>query len=270
MKIKQRKTHKKKRLIKPLILIGTFLTILGVVGCRSNVSTNDEGDKGREYLLQLEQLDLGAVEAKIDEHHKKVDSEAIESGDSEAIESGDFRSMYSDTVFMGDSITENLSFNEIVDEYNVIAYMGDTVRKAMDHIPTLEGIQPQNLILLYGMNDVILFEETAEWNSIERFKEDYKALIQEIKNRLPNTKIYVQSPLPVTYKATETNPRLTNENLTRFREAVMQICGEIGVTYVDISHLAREDSGLHEVDGIHLKREFYDKWLGYLRGFMNK
>lgn len=270
MKMKQRKTHKKKRLITLLILIGAFLTILVAVGCRSNGSNNDQGDKGREYLLQLEQMDLGMVEAKIAEHHKKVDSEAIESGDSEVIESSDFRSMYSDTVFMGDSITESLSFNQIVDEYNVIAYMGDTVRKAMDHIPTLEGIQPQNLVLLYGMNDVILFEETAEWNSIERFKDDYKALIQEIKNRLPNTKIYVQSPLPVTYKATETNPRLTNENLTRFREAVMQICGETGVTYVDISHLAGEDSGFHEVDGIHLKREFYNKWLGYLRGFMNK
>lgn len=268
MEAKQRKRQKKKtkkikNFKRRLILLGTILTITAAVGCRSNVSREKEdSDKGREYLLQLEQQDLGVVEAKIDEHHKKVDLEAIESGD--------FKAIYEDTVFMGDSITESLAFNEIVDEYKVIANMGDTVRKAMNHISILEGIQPKNLVLLYGMNDVILFAETAEWNSIDRFKEDYKALIQEIKNKLPNTNIYVQSPLPVTYKATATNARLTNDNLTRFREAVRQISEEAGVTYVDISVLAGEDSGLHEADGIHFKREFYDKWLGYLRGFMNK
>lgn len=268
MEAKQRtrqkeKTRKIKNFKRRLILLGAILTITAAVGCRSNVSSNKEdSDKGREYLLQLEQQDLGMVEAKIDEHHKKVDLDAIESGD--------FKAIYEDTVFMGDSITESLAFNEIVDEYKVIANMGDTVRKAMNHISILEGIQPKNLVLLYGMNDVILFAETAEWNSIDRFKEDYKALIQEIKNKLPNTNIYVQSPLPVTYKATATNARLTNENLTRFREAVLQVCEEEGVTYVDISVLAGEDSGLHEADGIHFKREFYEKWLGYLRGFMNK
>lgn len=268
MEIKQRRKQKMKSknmkiLRRRLVLLGVLMTLVILGGCRNNVSHNsDEKDKGKEYLLQLEQMDLGTVEAKIEEHHKKVDLEAIESGD--------FKAIYSDTVFMGDSITENLAFNEIVDEYKVIAYMGDTVRKALNHIPTLQGIQPQNLVLLYGMNDVILYEETAEWNSIDRFKEDYKTLIQEIKKSLPNTSIYVQSPLSVTYKATATNPRLTNENLTRFREAVKQVCEETGITYIDISILAGEDSGLHEDDGIHFKREFYEKWLGYLRGFMNK
>lgn len=268
MEAKRRKrqktqTRKMQNFKRWLILLGAIVIVIAAVGCRNKVSSDkDDSNKGREYLLQLEQQDLDMVEAKIEDHHKKVDLETIESGD--------FKTIYEDTVFMGDSITENLVFNEIVDEYNVIANMGDTVRKAMNYISVLEGIQPKNLVMLYGMNDVILFEETAEWNSIDRFKEDYKALIQEIKNKLPNTNIYVQSPLPVTYKATATNSRLTNENLKIFREAVLQICEEEGVTYVDISVLAGEDSGLHEADGIHFKREFYDKWLGYLRGFMNK
>ena len=265
METKQRKKQKMKRLKMKrrkmrMIFIGSILTIVAFAGCTRSV-TNSKAEQGREHLVQMEQMDLVSVEDKIQKHHKKVDLDSIESGD--------FKTIYEDTVFMGDSITESLAFNEILDEYKVIAHMGDTVRDAMKRIPTLEGLQPRNVVLLYGMNDVILFEETAEWGSIDKFKDAYKTLIEEIKNRLPNTNIYVQSPLPVTDKAISTNPRLTNDNLTRFREAVKQVCEETGVTYVDISVLA-QDTGLHEADGIHFKKEFYEKWLGYLRGFMNK
>lgn len=264
MERRQRKIHKEniQRLKVRIFFIGIIFTMGFIIGGRNHVDSSNITEKGKEYLLQLEHMDLAAVEAKINEHHKEVQLEAIESGD--------FKTIYEDTVFMGDSITESLSFNEIVYKNNVISYMGDTVRKAMKHIPTVAGLQPRNLVLLYGMNDVILFEETAEWNSIDKFKEEYKNLIEEIKKNLPNTNIYVQSPLPVTSKAIETNTRLTNENLTRFREAVKEVCEETGVNYVDISMLAKEENGFHEGDGIHLKREFYDKWLGYLRSFMNK
>lgn len=268
MREKQRKRKKKigkknNKLKRNLTYLVIILTIIIVAGCTNNAKKDSQSsESGRKYLLQLEEMDLNTVESKIEEHHRKIDSSAIEGGD--------FKTIYEDTIFMGDSITESLAFNEIVEEYKVIANMGDTVRKAINHIPTVEGIHPKNVVLLYGMNDVILFAETAEWNSIDKFKEDYKTLIMELKNKLPNTHIYVQSPLPVTDKATATNPRLTNDNLVRFRNAVMEVCKEVEVTYVDISGLAEPDSGLHEADGIHFKKEFYEMWLGYLRGFMNK
>lgn len=256
------KIKKMKVTIKKLIILG-IITIIAFVGCSENRRKDIEGNiKGEEYLRNLEQMDLVKVEEKIEEHHKQINLEAIESGD--------FKAIYADTIFMGDSIMESLSFNDILREDQVIAYMGDTVRKAVNHINILKGIQPRNVVLLYGMNDVILFEETAQWNTIDRFKEEYKLLIEELKNSLPNTNIYVQSPLPVTKVATATNPRLTNENLTRFRAVVKEVCEETDVTYVDINILAGEDSGLHEADGIHFKKEFYENWLGYLRGFMNK
>lgn len=271
LKRKRIKSRKWKKLKKNHIFIGALIGLIIVIAIssRSGGSSASEGEhKGREYLISLEQMDLAAVEAKIDEHHKKEDLNPVE--DVENVENMNFNTLYEDTVFMGDSIMESLSFNEIIDENRVISYMGDTVIKALEHISTLEGIQPKNLVLLYGMNDVILFEETAEWNSIDKFKENYKVLIEDIKSRLPHTTIYIQSPLPVTDKATDTNQRLTNDNLDRFREAVKQVCAETGVSYVDISGLGKVDSGLHEADGIHFKKEFYEKWLQYLRGFMNK
>ncbi len=259
MKIKKVRNNLMKLTIVIIIIIAIMVAVYG-----GGDQSKNENNSGREYLIQLEQMDLAVIEEKIEQHHKISEAEA------EEVTDDDFNKIYEDTVFMGDSITESLSYNQILDEYRVIAEMGDTVIKAMNHIPKLQEIQPKNIVLLYGMNDVILFEETASWNSIDKFKEDYKTLINEIKAKLPNTNIYVQSPLPVNAKATATNARLTNENLTRFREAVEVVCEETSVNYVDISMLADESSNLHESDGIHLKQEFYMKWLTYLRGFMNK
>lgn len=256
------KAKNKRKLEQKLIIMIALLVIIVIVEFRKDGSFKSETHKGKEYLIQLEEMDLATVEEKINNHHKdKANEEVVVN---------DFNIIYEDTVFMGDSITESLSYNQILNEYNVIAEMGDTVIKAVNHIPKLEGIQPKNVVLLYGMNDVILFEETASWNSIDKFKEGYKNLINEIKSKLPNTNIYVQSPLPVNSKATSTHPRLTNENLSRFREAVKEVCEEMSVTYVDISILVDGSSDLHEADGIHFKGEFYDKWLNYLLQFMDK
>lgn len=258
------KTKKMINIRKKVIIVTIITTVIMIVGCRGNVKSKNDVNKGMEHLIQLEQIDLAVVEEKIEQHHKKFEVEP------EEVTDNDFNKIYEDTVFMGDSITESLSYNQILDEYRVIAEMGDTVIKAMNHIPKLQGIQPKNVVLLYGMNDVILFKETDSWNSIDKFKEDYKTLINEIKIKLPNTNIYVQSPLPVNAKATDTNARLTNENLTRFREIVKAACEETAVNYVDISILADESSNLHETDGIHFKPEFYVKWLTYLCEFINK
>lgn len=256
------KTKNRKNIESKITIVIILLIIILVVEFRRGGNFHNETHRGKEYLIQLEQMDLATVEEKINNHHKdKANEEVVVN---------DFNIIYEDTVFMGDSITESLSYNQILNEYNVIAEMGDTVIKATNHISKLEGIQPKNVVLLYGMNDVILFEETASWNSIDKFKEGYKNLINEIKSKLPNTNIYVQSPLPVNSKATSTNVRLTNENLSRFREAVKEVCEEMSVTYVDISILVDGSSDLHEADGIHFKREFYDKWLNYLPQFMDK
>ena len=83
---------------------------------------------------------------------------------------------YEDTVFMGDSIVEALSEFEIVDSYNVISHKGDTVIKAQESIEKLQNITPKNIVLLYGMNDVIEFDNSSGKDS-NTFKEDYIMLI---------------------------------------------------------------------------------------------
>ena len=86
---------------------------------------------------------------------------------------------------MGDYITEALSEFGILDSYNVIANKGDTVVNALQNTDKLQGINPKNLVLLYGMNDVIAFDSNSSEESSNAFKEKYIELINSIKAVLP-------------------------------------------------------------------------------------
>lgn len=214
---------------------------------------------GRKYLKQLEDMDLNAVENKIAKHHTPeigIESKEI-----------NFYKFYESTAFMGDSITEGLSEMDLINEYNVISNKGDTVVKARKNIDKLTSLQPKNVVLLYGMNDVIEFDGGGPGGP-DKFKALYIEFINEIKLRLPNSKIYIQAPLPVMDKAVKTNGRLTNNNLDEFRKLTYEVSQETGVNYVDIDVLVRDKKELYEGDGIHFKYDFYLKWLAYLHQFI--
>lgn len=136
---------------------------------------------------------------------------------------------------MGDSITEGLSELEVIEEYNVLVNKGDTVIKATEAIDTLANLNPKNVVLLYGMNDVIEFDNSMPGYNSNMFKEKYIEFVNGIKKVLPNTKIYLISPLPVMDKAVNINERLTNSNLDKFKEKAHEVATETGVNYVDMA-----------------------------------
>ena len=232
-------------------------TITYIIINNQKTSINEEKKVilGRKHLKQLEEMELSAVEEKIDKHHNT--EVVIEDKDI------DFYSFYENTVFMGDSITEGLIDMNLVNEYNVISNKGDTVVKGRKNIDKLTSLQPKNVVMLYGMNDVIEFDGSGAGGP-DQFKSNYIEFVNEIKTKLPNVNIYIQAPLPVMEKAKETNARLTNANLDEFRKIVYEVSQETGVHYVNIDVLARDKDELHEGDGIHFKYDFYLKWLTYL------
>ena len=247
----------KKRSFRIIAFIGlitiVIVTITYIIINNQKDSINEEKKVllGRKHLKQLEEIELSAVEEKIDKHH--TPEVVIEDKDI------DFYSFYENTVFMGDSITEGLIDMNLVNEYNVISNKGDTVVKGRKNIDKLTSLQPKNVVMLYGMNDVIEFAESPD-----QFKSNYIEFVNEIKTKLPNANIYIQAPLPVMEKAKETNARLTNANLDEFRKIAYEVSQETGVNYVNIDVLAKDKDELHEGDGIHFKYDFYLKWLTYL------
>lgn len=260
------------------LIVAFYMMVTFVFGIISK-GRKDKDSSGKQYLLQLENKSLDDTQAKIDEYVNSIkvtndnNSSNITSNDKE---NDDMNSQndninnaryYEDTVFMGDSIVEALSEFEILDSYNVICHKGDTVIKAQENISKLQGINPKNIALLYGMNDVIEFDSQSGKNSSD-FKAEYINLINEIKAVLPNANIYLISPLPVMESAVNINDRLTNNNLNEFREKVKEVAIETGSTYIDAVSIVEGKDYLHEQDGIHFKYDFYISLLDYLRNYI--
>lgn len=250
-------------LIAAFYLMATFIT-----GMLSGVF-KDKSSYGKDYLIQLENKSLDEVEDKIESYRNEILA-ASNTKENESTDIGDinYAKYYENTVFMGDSITEALSEFALLDDYNVICNKGDTVVKAMQNIEKLQGINPKNLVLLYGMNDVIAFDSNSSEESSNAFKEKYIELINSIKAVLPKTNIYLISPLPVMDNAVNTNPKLTNENLNNFRLKVHEVATATGSTYIDLASVITEKDYLHEQDGIHYKYDFYTLWLDFLINYI--
>lgn len=216
-------------------------------------SENLEVNKGRERLVELENLNVMEIE-------NKIKKSAIEASTEEMLKNNgqvDFKKYYKDTVFFGDSITEFISAAEILSDNSVVATKGRNVITAKEDVKKLKAINPERIIMLFGMNDAGIFAKPSD------FKNKYIELISEIKTELPKTQIYVQSPLPVQSKAANSSNRLTKDYIAQLREAAKEAAQEEGVNYVDITSLVADEK-YFEQDGIHFVYDFYPRLLKYL------
>ena len=196
---------------------------------------------------------------KVQEDLKNTDKvETLTDKEEDLNKSNDYKEVFKEDLFLGDSITDSLSFYEFIDESNVIAKFGLTAKGAKDEVQNIVKINPENIFIMFGMNDIINNDDS------NGFADDYAKLIHSIKEKLPNTKIYIQSILPVDSKAKDKKSALTNENIDKFNEALINMTEDENIEYLNIRAILEDNRDLLEPDGIHVKYEFYKLWLNYL------
>lgn len=247
-----------------LILVGIVLMYAGIRGIFFSSKLLNDPKNINEAIIRLkkdEEKELVKIKNKIEEEEKKNETKSS----IEDYKDVSFFQFYKDTMFLGDSITEGLINYQFVNEYNVMADKGDNVKDAFNKIEKVKQVNPDNLVLFYGMNDVIEFDSLNELLTPSNFKKIYIDLINKVKQDLPNTKIYIISPTNVTDEAINTNYRLKNKNISMFRGIIQEVCNETGVMYIDINSKIIDRSDLYEGDGIHFKYEFYSIWLETLK-----
>ncbi|VYU03648.1 hypothetical protein [Clostridium tertium] len=238
-----------------------FISLRGIFFSPIMIKDDKRINKAIEVLKKNENKDIEVIKNNIALEKEKYKKEEI------ILSSEDvsFFQFYKDTLFLGDSITEGLIDYEFVNVYNVVSEKGDNVKDAINKIEKIKQINPDNVVLFYGMNDVIEFDDSNENLTKNIFREKYISLINSIKSELPNISIYVISPTNVTEDAIKTNYRLTNENISEFRNIIKDVCDQTNVTYVDVNSKICNREDIYEGDGIHFKYEFYNIWLETLK-----
>ena len=183
-------------------------------------------------------------------------------------------SYFDDAVFIGDSRTEGLILNTGLS--NAISYthkglMVDTVFTTpvidkngcrLSIMTALKTTTFSKVYIMLGINE-------TGWPYSSIFIEKYGQIIDEIKRINPSASIYVQEIIPVTNHISSTHRYVKNEKISEYNKLIQTMASEKQIYYIDTATAVSDfDGSLPEeatMDGIHLKKDYCEKWLNYLK-----
>jgi lysophospholipase L1-like esterase len=169
-------------------------------------------------------------------------------------------------IFLGNSITEMGNWKKVLNDTTVInrGIGGDITYGVLKRLKDITDRQPSKLFILLGINDIGKDIPDAV------IADNYLKIVKEIHIKCPQTKIYVQSILPVNSTLPRFPQHYDKEEHILSVNKLLKANAQVGnYTFVDIFHLfvdpdQRLDSR-YTYEGLHLKPEAYPIWVAYLK-----
>ncbi|GMQ58291.1 SGNH/GDSL hydrolase family protein [Vallitalea sediminicola] len=167
-------------------------------------------------------------------------------------------------VFIGDSLTEHFMVSEFFSEHYVInrGISGDTTYGVLCRLKeSAFDLKPKKIFLLIGINDVGNEKDPGY------IINNTKLIIKKFKNKLPKTKIYVQSIYPV-YK--DVNNRIKkkivgnrdNKQIQIINRQLYRLSRKYNCTYIDMNKKLKDNRGQLKyectIEGLHLSPRGYE------------
>nr|WP_290443621.1 GDSL-type esterase/lipase family protein [Sporolactobacillus kofuensis] len=172
-------------------------------------------------------------------------------------------------VFVGDSITQRCEWDELFNNSSIrnrgIDY--DTTGNILSRIGEITKGKPEKIFIMAGINDL------QRGVSKDKLLSNYKYILSIIKDKSPNTKVFVQSILPVN---TDTNTSFifTNNDIKNVNSQLQKIAGGFGYKYINLYKVFADNKNQLKPyltkDGIHLAGEGYLLWKKAIINYVNQ
>ncbi|MED3551843.1 GDSL-type esterase/lipase family protein [Cytobacillus praedii] len=172
-----------------------------------------------------------------------------------------YKSVYSKSVFLGDSLL--IGLEDVLEDSNVISNAGATALFALNEVDKIASEKPENVFILLGSDDLLWPVD----NPIEDSLINYTKLIEEIKGKLPKTKVHVLSVTPVTKEAMKVEPRY--KNIADYNKALEKMAVREKVNFIDLSPIFEKHQNLYNKDGIHFTANFYPLLLDHIEKYID-
>ena len=176
-----------------------------------------------------------------------------------------------DVVFLGNSITHFGEWHELLNNPNIKnrGISGDIAQGVYDRLDPILNGKPAKIFLLIGINDV---SHDVAADSIVRA---ISKIVLKIGTHSPQTKLYIQSVLPVNpdfglfLKATT-----RGDEVLKINSGLKELCSKHVLTYIDAYSALKEEASEklrpeYTNDGLHLLGKGYLKWVEVLRGYID-
>lgn len=170
-------------------------------------------------------------------------------------------------IFLGDSLTSNAEWAELLGNYKVKnrGIRNDTVKCILSRIDEVISSKPDKIFLMAGINDLIS-------KSRENVANNLKELILTIRKLSPDTKIYVQSLLPINNSIKKTGRN--NQDIAYVNFELFAFCkNKVNIEYIDLQDILADGKGNlkaeYTYDGGHLNGAGYLKWKELVAPYCN-
>lgn len=172
----------------------------------------------------------------------------------------------SNIVFLGDSITEECEWAEILKNSSVQnrGISGDTTDRVLNRLEEVVNSKPKKIFLMVGINDLI-----SSGESVQNISKSYRSILLNIQAETPNTKVFIQSVLPV-----NNNSRfwVDNGKVLELNLCLTKLAHEFSFQYIDLfSHLSNSQGQLdtrYTEDGVHLNGQAYLVWKEVIKEYV--
>lgn len=223
-----------------------------------DLAQNDpaEGQEQNQAPVETEQESGTSLDALIAQWNEQLDADTVTNLSEE--EQIAVHTLFANTIFFGDSMTQAISDCGFMDAANVVYQRSATIDVLIPKIPEVAATLPQQVIIFTGLNDCNHYTDIAD------YRRDYVTMLQQLKASIPGVKIVVSSLLPPSDAFGATRPDLARA--PQFDQELRAICQENDVTYVDSTWIVRQKN--YQEDGIHMNRTFYRVWFRYLKALL--
>lgn len=174
-----------------------------------------------------------------------------------------------DIVFLGNSITDGGEFQELLDRTDVKnrGISSDEINGVRERLYQVTKWHPRKIFLLIGINDI------SHGLSIKELTDRYGALVKDIREQSPQTKLYIQSVMPINNSFNRYKNLKGRENMIpQLNMELQKIAKENGAEYIDLwgelsdnkGRLKRSFTG----DGLHLNGKGYKAWMKAIKPYL--
>lgn len=160
-------------------------------------------------------------------------------------------------VMWGNSLTRQGEWAELLGRPDVRnrGIEGDHIAGLLERMDEVVALQPKWLFVMIGINDLLFHEPGFVIRQ-------YEVLLQQLKQKLAQTQVVVQSLLPVNNEVRPLGIR--NEDIQTINEELKALAARYGSRYLDLYPLFADEQGRLDarftLDGIHLNGPAYRLW----------
>ena len=173
-----------------------------------------------------------------------------------------------DIIFLGNSITARAQWNELLQLPHARnrGISGDTTFGILERLHEVTEGQPAQIFLLIGINDI------SRSFPDEEIIQNYETIITRIQKESPDTRLVVQTILPVNSSFGEYERHYhKDEHIAKVNAGIKQLAKKYELTLIDLHPLFLDDSGSLKAEytdeGLHLNEKGYLHWAEILRPY---